>query len=170
VGGTIGNLKLYLSVDRGFSQAQAGNVLTLILVGSVVGRLTMGWLADRWPKKYVMLLIYAIVALSIPCLVLAPSTGWLHLAAFVFGIGLGGDYMIIPLMAAELFGLRTLGRLMGIVLTADSVAEAAVPMTVAALRDHSGSYTSGFALLAGLALVGAVAVSLIRVDAQPRAS
>jgi MFS family permease len=179
VGGTIGNMKLYLSVDRGFTQAQAGNVLSIILAGSVVGRLTMGWLADRWPKKYVMLLIYAIVAASIPCLALAPTTGMLHLAAFVFGIGLGGDYMIIPLMAAELFGLRVLGRLMGIVLTADSVAEALVPMTVASMRDQSGSYTSGFALLGVLALLGAVAVSLLprggaaeapRVDGRAAAS
>jgi len=28
----------------------------------------------------------------------------------LFGIGLGGDYMIIPLMAADLFGTLTLGR------------------------------------------------------------
>ena len=54
--------------------------------------------------------------------------------------------MIIPLMAADLFGLRALGRVMGIVLTADGVAEAVVPMTVATLRDHTGSYHAGFAV------------------------
>ena len=46
------------------------------------------------------------------------------LFAIVFGIGLGGEYMVIPLMAAELFGTRVLGRAMGIVLAADGVAEA----------------------------------------------
>ena len=35
----------------------------------------MGWLADRWPKKRVMLLIYAIVAVTIPLLVFAPTPG-----------------------------------------------------------------------------------------------
>ena len=34
---------------------------SVILAGSVIGRLTMGWLADRWAKKHVMLLIYVIV-------------------------------------------------------------------------------------------------------------
>jgi nitrate/nitrite transporter NarK len=82
-----------------------------------------------------------------------------------FGIGLGGDYMIIPLMAAELFGLRILGRLMGVVLTADGVAEAVVPMAVAAIRDGTGSYAAGFGLLVALAAIGAVAVALL-----PRAS
>ena len=88
----------------------------------------MGWLADRWPKKHVMLLIYLIVAATIPLLWAAPSPLTLRVAAFVFGVGLGGDYMIIPLMAAELFGLQRMGRVMGIVLTADGVAEAVVPM------------------------------------------
>ena len=42
-------------------------------------------------------------------------------------MGLGGDYMIIPLMAAELFGVRIMGRVMGLVLTADGLAEAPDP-------------------------------------------
>jgi sugar phosphate permease len=161
VGGTMQNLKLYLAGDRGLSQGEAANILSIVLMGSLAGRLLMGWLADRWPRKYVMVLIYAIVAASIPLLVVAPGPQSLRLAAFVFGIGLGGDYMIIPLMAADLFGLRLMGRVMGIVLTADGVAEAAVPMAVATLRDRSGSYGPGFALLVALAALGAAAVLLL---------
>src|SRR6266849_1438527 len=156
VGGTMQNLKLYLSLDLGLAQGQAARILSLILIGSIVGRLLMGWLADRWPKKQVMLLIYAIVAATIPLLAFSPTLGMLQVAALLFGVGLGGDYMIIPLMAAELFGLRVLGRVMGIVLTADSVSEAVVPMAVATLRDHVGSYRPGFLFLVGLAALGAV--------------
>jgi len=160
VGGTMQNLKFYLR-DRGLSQAEAGDLGSIILIGSLVGRLLMGWLADRWPKKRVMVLIYVIVAATIPLMYWAPSTLLLKVCAFLFGIGLGGDYMIIPLMAAELFGLRVMGRLMGVVLTADGVAEAVVPMGVAALRDATGSYSSGFGLLVALAALGAVAVALL---------
>jgi MFS-type transporter involved in bile tolerance (Atg22 family) len=64
-------------------------------------------------------------------------------------------------MAADLYGLAVMGRVMGIVLTADSVSEALVPMLVAALRDHMGSYTSGFLVLVTLAAIGAAAVSLL---------
>jgi sugar phosphate permease len=161
VGGTMQNLKLYLSLDRGLAQARVATLLSLILVGSIGGRLLMGYLADRWPKKRVMLLIYGIVAASIPLLAGAGSDGVLYASALVFGVGLGGDYMIIPLMAVELFGLRVLGRLMGVVLTADGVAEAVVPMAVATLRDKFGSYAPGFGLLVALAVVGAVSVALL---------
>jgi sugar phosphate permease len=161
VGGTTQNLKLYFAMDRGMAQGRVAELISLVRVGSIAGRLLMGFLADRWSKKRVMLLVYLIVALTIPLLWAAPSPATLRAAAVLFGIGLGGDYMIIPLMAAELFGLRRMGRVMGIVLTADGVAEAVVPMAVAALRDRSGSYGPGFALLVSLAALGALAVSLL---------
>jgi sugar phosphate permease len=161
VGGTSQNLKLYFAMDRGMAQGRAAELMSLVLIGSIAGRLLMGWLADRWPRKRVMLLVYLIVAGAIPLLWAAPSPATLRGAAVVFGIGLGGDYMIIPLMAADLFGLKRMGRVMGIVLTADGVAEAVTPMAVAALRDRSGSYGPGFALLVALAALGAVAVSML---------
>ena len=161
VGGTMQNLKLFLSLDRGLPQGEIAVTLSLILAGSLAGRLLMGWLADRWPKKQVMLLIYAIVAVSILPLALAPTPATLRLFALLFGIGLGGDYMIIPLMAAELFGVRVLGRLLGVVLTADGVAEAVVPLIVATVRDRTGSYTGGFVALMVLAAIGAVAVAML---------
>jgi MFS family permease len=169
VGGTIQNLALYLRLDRQFPQGTIDTTLSLILLGSLVGRITMGWLADRWPKKRVMLLIYVIVAASIPPLFFASTPAALGVCAFVFGIGLGGDYMIIPLMAAELYGLAIMGRVMGVVLTADSVAEAMVPMGVAMLRDQTGSYTSGFMILVGLAAVGAAAVAFLPARPQDAA-
>jgi MFS family permease len=173
VGGTMQNLKLYLSLDRGLGQADIAATLSLILVGSIVGRLLMGWLADRWAKKRVMLLIYTIVAASIAPMAFAPTPATLRIFGFLFGIGLGGDYMIIPLMAAELFGLRVLGRLLGVVLTADGVAEAVTPMAVATIRDQTGTYTGGFLMLVVLAAIGALAVSLlpsrtVRAEAVPR--
>jgi sugar phosphate permease len=161
VGGTMQNLALYLSLDRKLAQVEVDATLSLILIGSLVGRLLMGWLADRWAKKRVMILIYVIVAMAIPPLFYAPTTATLKVFAFVFGIGLGGDYMIIPLMAAELYGVAIMGSVMGIVLTADSVAESLVPMVVAGLRDSTGSYGPGFFVLVGLAAVGAAAVSLL---------
>ncbi len=161
VGGTMQNLALYLSLDRKLAQVDVDATLSLILIGSLVGRLLMGWLADRWAKKRVMILIYVIVAAAIPPLFYAPTPATLKVFAFVFGMGLGGDYMIIPLMAAEMYGVAIMGRVMGIVLTADSVAESLVPMYVAGLRDSTGSYGPGFFVLVGLAGIGAAAVSLL---------
>ncbi|CEF48730.1 unnamed protein product [uncultured bacterium] len=167
VGGTNQHLKLFLSLDRGYSQTDAAGIISLVLTISIVGRLLMGWLSDRMPRKHVMLLIYMLVAAAIPLLMVraAPGAAAMYLFAAVFGLGLGGEYLIIPLMAGELFGIGVLGRVMGIVLTADGVAEATAPMLVGYIRDRTGSYNTGFLLLVTIALVGAVAIALL-----PRAS
>jgi sugar phosphate permease len=161
VGGANQHLKLFLKLDLLYTDQQVANVASLILVFSLVGRLLMGWLADYLPKKHVMLLIYFLVAIGISLLFFAHIPGVVYLFAIIFGIGLGGDYMIIPLMAAELFGVKIMGRLMGVVLTADGVAEATAPMLVGRLRDQHSTYTLGFTVLVTLALIGAVAVAFL---------
>ncbi len=158
VSGTQQNLKLFLSLDRHFTQGDAARVLSVVLSFSIVGRLLMGWLADRFSKKYVMLLTYLLVAAGIPFLFLAHSQGPLYASAAVFGVGLGGDYMIIPLMTAEIFGMEVLGRLLGVILTAGGIAEAVSPWLTGRLRDATGNYSESCFVLVGIALLGAMAV------------
>ena len=161
VGGVGQHLKLYLR-DLDFSQAGAAHIMSLVLFSSLAGRVLMGWLADCINRKYVMLLIYLIVASAIPLLLIPDFPGRVYLFAVIFGVGLGGDYMIIPLMAGDLFGVRALGRTMGIILVADGVAESAFPMLVGALyNDATKSYAFGFSVLICLALAGAALVSLL---------
>lgn len=161
VSGTSQNLKLYLSIDLNYTQQDAANVLSIVLGASIIGRLFMGWLADKIQKKYVMILIYALVACSIPLLFIADTKSIMYLFAFLFGVALGGDYMIIPLMAAELFGVKALGRVMGIIISVDGLGEAFGPMIAAYIRDTSGNYVYGFTALIGLALVGTIAIMML---------
>jgi MFS-type transporter involved in bile tolerance (Atg22 family) len=54
-----------------------------------------------------------------------------------------------------------MGRVMGLILTADGVAEALAPVIVARLRDSTGTYATGFTFLIAIALAGAAAVALL---------
>lgn len=160
VGGVNQHLKLYLR-DLDFSQGQAARVISLVLFSSLIGRVLMGWLADLFKRKHVMILIYIIVASTIPLLLVPDFTGRIYIFAVIFGIGLGGDYMIIPLMAADLFGVKVLGRTMGIILVADGVAEALFPMLLGSMYDTLGNYRLAFIVLIFVALTGAFIVSFL---------
>lgn len=161
VGGVNQHLKLYLR-DIDFSQSHAARVMSLVLLASLAGRVLMGMLADIFPRKYVMILIYIIVGSSIPLLLVPDFPGRMYIFAILFGIGLGGDYMIIPLMAGDLFGVKTLGRVMGIILVADGLAESLSPMMVGALyNDALKSYSLGFTVLICIAMTGALIVSFL---------
>jgi len=158
ISGTQQNLKLLLSLDRHFTQRDAASILSMVLAFSIAGRLLMGWLADRFSKKHVMLLAFLLVAAGIPLLFFGTSRLILYASAAIFGIGLGGDYMIIPLITAEIFGIEILGRLMGVILTAGGIAEAAAPWVMGHLRDATGSYRESCIVLVVVALLGGVAV------------
>jgi len=161
VGSIVQHLKLYLR-DLDYSQTNAAQVASFLMFSSLAGRVLMGFLADLINRKYVMILIYLIVACTIPLLLLPDFPGRIYLFSIIFGIGLGGDYMIIPLMAADLFGIRALGRTMGIILVADGIAESLFPMLVGHLYNvATKSYANGFIFLIGLALLGAVIVAFL---------
>jgi MFS family permease len=135
--------------------------LLWIMWVSNAGRLGMGYLADRFSKKSVMVLTYFLVALSIPLLfrLLPPQTPLTF--TILFGLGMGADYMLIPLAAAEQFGLPTLARAMAIILPTDTIAQACVPYFVARLRQNSTDYKSSLLAVFILALAGAVAILLL---------
>jgi sugar phosphate permease len=161
VSGTQQNLKLFLTLDAHYAQTQATRILSLVLFFSMAGRLLMGWLADHLPKKYVMALIYLIVAAAIPFLFATGSAFLMYAFAILFGIGLGGDYMIVPLITAELFDVQLLGRLLGVILTAGGIAEAVAPWIVGHIRDVTGSYSKGFLLLIAISLLASLSTALL---------
>ena len=160
VGGIGQHLKLYMR-DIGYSQDKAAQIMSLVLTMSLIGRVSMGWLADLFKRKHVMILINTLVASAIPLLLFPDFPARIYIFAVIYGIGLGGDYMIIPLMAGDLFGVRALGRTMGIILVADGIAEAVFPMLVGATHDVTGSYTLGFTILICVALTGALIISFL---------
>ncbi len=161
VGGVIQHLQLYLR-DQRFTPEKAALVASYLLISSIVGRLIMGYLADRYSRKYVMLSACLLVACAIPALYSVAVPGIVYVFAVVFGFGMGADYMLIPLITAECFGLSSLGKLMGVILTADSLAQAFAPVLVGHIYDLHRSYNWGFAVLITMAAAGALAVSRIR--------
>ena len=161
VGGAVQHFKMMLTIDKGWSQGEALNVISMIAAVSLIGRFGAGWLADKIGPKRVMLIVYALVTAAMLILVGGAEGKSIYLYVICFGLGLGGEYLIIPLMAAQMYGTAVLGRIMGIILTADGMAEALFPWLVGRLHDTSGSYSPGFQLLAAVAALGAIAVALL---------
>lgn len=135
-----------------------------VLWSSIAGRLLAGYLADKLPRKYVMLATYVVVALAIPTLFLVKPghTGFIYFFALVFGFAMGADYMLIPLMAADQFGLSTLARAMSAILPTDTISQFWLPNLVARLRDFlGGDYHTAMMAVFITALFGAVAIGLL---------
>lgn len=171
--GAIGSINQHMKLlfqDAGLSAATVANTTFWILVSSLAGRVVMGWLADVTNKKYVMVAAYLFVALPMPLLYVVDRPGIPMLFAVIFGFGLGADFMLIPLMAAQVFGPNSLARAMGVILPTDSIAQTCFPFALGVLYDRLGSYHLGLAGISTLALCGAAAIAMLpsgRSDVTP---
>jgi MFS family permease len=169
--GAIGSINQHMKLvfqDQGFrNQDQLNemfaNATLCILFSSIGGRLAMGYLADRYNKKIVMTVTYALVAATIPLLFLVTpeSPEMMYVFAILFGFGMGADYMLIPLMAAEQFGVNSLARAMAIILPTDTIGQTWFPYIVATLREHFGSYATPLQIVFVLSFIGAIAIAML---------
>jgi len=149
--------------DQAVRNQMWGTASSFSLYAAIAGRIIVGQLADRWPRRPLMLAIYAIVALAIPLLFLVRpgQESFVYLFAIVFGFAMGADYMLIPLMAADLFGLRSLSRAMSAILPADTVTQFWFPNLIAQLRAAWGSYGSALWVSGLMAALGAAAIAAL---------
>jgi MFS family permease len=151
-------------VDQAARDQIWGTASFWVLWSSIAGRLLAGFLADKLPRKYVMLATYLVVALAIPTLFLIKpdQSEFVYFFALVFGFAMGADYMLIPLMAADQFGLSTLARAMAAILPSDTIAQFWFPNFVARLRDLlAGDYLTAMMAVFGTAMLGAIAIGLL---------
>jgi len=169
--GSIGSINQHMKFvfqDQGFKDQATRDAAwaiasASILWSSIAGRLLIGWLADKYPKKYVMTATYLLVAGTIPLLLLVRPGDEisLYIFAIAFGFGMGADYMLIPLMAADVFGVNTLARAMAIILPTDTIGQTWFPWIVSKLRQSLGSYDQAMMAVFAMALIGAIAIALL---------
>jgi MFS family permease len=169
--GSIGAINFHMKfvfLDEGYTKgphvdAAWRNASVLILWSSIGGRLLIGGLADRFSKKAVMTATYFLVAATIPLLLaVRPSNeSFLYAFAVLFGFGMGADYMLIPLMAAEEFGVNSLARAMAIILPVNTIGQTWFPYFVSILRETLGNYVYAMGTVLAVALIGAVSILML---------
>ena len=111
----IGHLPAFLT-DQGLAEHLAVGFPSLAIGISVAGRLSFGVLADRFTKRATMSLAMILQTLAVLCLFRVDSFGALPVFAILFGMGLGGGAVLIPLLVGECFGLRAFGKVLGLVM------------------------------------------------------
>ncbi len=141
----IGHLPAFLT-DRGFDVESAASYLAFAIGMSVVGRLGFGALADRFTKVGIMCCALILHALAALCLLEVHRFGALQGFVVLFGIGIGGAAVLIPLLIGECFGLRAFGKVLGVVTISATLGAAAGPVLTGRIFDVTGSYQLAFIL------------------------
>jgi MFS family permease len=169
IGTVISHFILFLR-DAGHDVGWASRMLSMLLIASLAGRVTVGYLADRFVRKNVMALFYLLLALAIPLLLVRHSNASVAVFAVIFGFAMGADYMLIPLVAADCFGLAALGKLLAIIIMADSLGQTFGGVMAGYIFDTRHSYDLAWAVITIGGVLGALAVYLISTDRASRAT
>lgn len=159
------HLKLILK-DSGFNDQNALNLafsqtMLVLLIASAAGRLLVGRLSDRLPKRHVLTLAYLLLAAALPMLffVKAPATPYLF--ATLFGLAMGSDFLLTALIAADQYSVASLARVLAILFPAMTVGQTWLPYFIALLREWTGSYSTPLMVAFGLAAAGRLAMILL---------
>ena len=142
---------------------------TLTLISSafftfaIVGKLALGWLADRFSKTLIM--FCSVLNLTIGLFILRLSSGGnpavLYAYAVIYGIGYGGMFTMIQLVIADFYAGKHYGRILGMLTMVDVGAGGLGIPAVGLMRGAFGTYMPVLEILMGLYAVTGITVLVL---------
>ena len=152
--------------DEGLSVFLSGLGLSLSAAFMGAGSLAWGWIAERFPVRYV--LTGVAVAVAIPALLFLTADTTIEGLAFsaLFGFGVGGMLSVPPVAYADYYGRRSLGAIRGVTEPFTSLEQAIGTVAAGIVFDLTGNYDIALTLFAALGGLTAVALLFARPPAR----
>lgn len=168
IAGIIPNLIPALT-DKGIAREAAAGAASAFGFSVIAGRVTVGWLIDRYWAPAVAAVI--LTPATIGCLILMgePTLVMAIVAAVLIGVAAGAELDLLAFLTTRYFGLRNYGQTYGLLYAGVAFAGGVGPLAFAALAERMGSYDVSFGVAMGLFAVGGPAVlTLGRYPTWPR--
>jgi MFS family permease len=146
----------------GIGAVAAATLVSAIGISSIVGRLVISALANRFGSLVLFKACHVGIGLSLLVWMTAGGYGGLLAFAIAHGTLYGGYSALIPVVLADQFGAERLGKLLGVLFTALGAGSAIGPALVGYLVQNTGGYMAALTALTVLGLLGAGAIMLFR--------
>jgi MFS family permease len=163
---TVQQLNLYLqSPAIGMTLGAAAGIQSTMAVASIGGKFFFGWLSDRVSKTWVNAMCCVLLC-GAAALLLQLSPGLALAFAIPFGLGYGGAFVLVQLLVAECFGLKHLGRILGVITVVETIGGALGNYLTGKLA-KAGDYSLAFNWVF-MATVVALVCALVLIRLVPR--
>ncbi len=160
VGGGIAINMVPIMMSLGETRASAAGLAGLLGLTSMVGRLSVGFLLDRFNGNIVAAVVALIPVPALLILLSMPDSPVVLVTAILaLGLALGGELDCLAYLTSRHFGLRSFGTLFGTIGGAMALSVGMAPVLINYVFDRNGSYELVFWIaiplcLAASALVG----------------
>ena len=139
--------------DLGLQEAQAVGLVGLIGVGSLVGRFSIGLLADRLGRARTLVLMQLSMCLSYLLWAAAGGYPLLALYALWFGLSYGSIVSLLPAICMDYFGGRSVASIVGALYSGAALGNLLGPVLAGAAFDRVGHYSGVMAACLALGLL-----------------
>ncbi len=155
----ITHIMPYLS-SIGINRSRASLVAMILPILSVGGRLSFGWLGDKYGRRHTVAAAFAMMTAGLLFFSYVPAVGLWLLIPFLllFGVGYGGSTATRPSMVAEYFGRANYGTILGLMVGINAVGAIIGPPLAGWVFDTWGSYQGIWLAYSGLAIVGSLLI------------
>ena len=154
--------------DAGYSEAKGVALVSLIGLGSLLGRFTIGGVADRLGRIPSLAAMYVGLGAMLVVWWLSSQYWVLALFALSFGAFYGGFVALAPSITMVLYGPRALSGIIGFLYTGPGIGTLVGPPLAGVAFDRLGSYAAP--ILAGAALSFAAAGIVLVLMRRTRAA
>lgn len=148
--------------ERLGSRSAAAFALSTTAFGSIIARLAVGTFADNVDKRWLTVGIFVVQATSVLLVLWIENSVATYVLILIFGFTIGNVYMMQSLIAAEIFGMVSLGAIFGLVTLAGQAGSGLGPFAVGLLEDATGSYDASFVVTALVTYLAAVVILFAR--------
>ncbi|MDA1147072.1 MAG: MFS transporter [Chloroflexi bacterium] len=153
----------------GFSRGTAATAVGAMAIFGAMGKVSFGWLTERAPSRYVVMLSLGMQVVGLAILVSAGSSDAMWTFVPVFGLGFGAMGALMTLFVQETFGIREFATIFGVVNFCTMGTAIVGPPLVGASFEATGGYELAFTVIAGL-FVLAAAIVFFAVPPKPTAA
>lgn len=146
------------ATDIGMSITTAALILTMTSVGGIAGTLLAWSITVKLGNKYALLVLIAGEALAMFLFIFTHSTWSFYAVAILFGFSFGAASPVRMAMVPPLFGLKSIGIILGLATFAWSVGGITGPVLSGYIFDVSHSYDTAFIFSGMLLVIGVLSV------------
>ena len=159
----IGLFNESILAERGFAPAIYHQALAVTAITALAGNFLSGALAGRASLRVLMFSALVLLAGGLAALPHVSTTA--HVMAQAIAMGLAGGFVMVVFFSfwGQVYGQAHLGRIQGAAQAITVFASATGPLFFALGQDLTGSYASGFYVLAVLVAVIAAAAAVVSI-------
>ena len=150
------------AIGLGISSTSAASILATAGGLSIVGRIVLGSVGDKFGNRKVFIIGFVLMAATLFWLVPAKEMWGLYLFAVVFGFAFGGCATSESPLVAGLYGLSSHGLILGVINLLGFTFGAAVgPLIGGYIFDMTNSYQLAFIICGAVSVVGLILTVLL---------